>query len=307
MNGGVWMKTESMIRGKGIHIETYGDKELPALLYLHRGPGESCYDFSFHQSSRLKEHFYLIAIDQRGVCRSEAISEGEPFGFQDLIEDCEAIRNELGIEKWSVLGHSFGGFLALAYVLQYPQHINKVLFECPTFDFTLTSKGLLRKTARLFNQYNQPELKERAETLLTKELTPKDFTEIYMKLSDELGEKRMEIYTHNFDNPTDYYTAYSAEEWDRFYDRSEYHYTLLRKEGIIFTNVLDKIKQVKNPMLLMTGEHDPVTCSEHIKIFTQDAEEGEVFHFSSSGHTPHYEEADLFEKVVCEYAGARNS
>jgi proline iminopeptidase len=294
-----------MIRGKGIHVETYGDKEMPALLYLHGGPGESCYDFSFHQSSRLKNHFYLIAIDQRGVCRSEAISKGEVFGFQDLIEDCEELRKGLGIEQWSILGHSFGGFLALAYVLQYPEFIEKVLFECPTLDFTLTSKGLLRKTARLFGQYNQTELKEKTEKLITKELSPKEFTEIYMKLSDELGEKRMEIYTHNFDNPTDYYTAYTALEWDKYYDRSEFHYELLREEGVIFKNLLGKIKQVNKPMLLMTGEHDPVTCSEHIKIFKRDAQHGEVFHFSKSGHTPHYEEADLFQKVVCEYTAAK--
>ena len=108
------MKANVMtIRNKGIHVETHGSKESPALLYLHGGPGESCYDFSFHQSGRLGKHFYLVAIDQRGVCRSEAIQENEEFGFQDLVDDCEALRKELGIDKWSVLGHSFGGFLAL--------------------------------------------------------------------------------------------------------------------------------------------------------------------------------------------------
>ena len=54
--------------------------------------GESCYDFSFHQAERLKDSLYVIMIDQRGVCRSEEITEDEAFGLNDLIEDCEELK-----------------------------------------------------------------------------------------------------------------------------------------------------------------------------------------------------------------------
>ncbi|BCB03743.1 alpha/beta hydrolase [Bacillus sp. KH172YL63] len=300
------MKANIMkVRGKGIHVETYGSNLHPALLYLHGGPGESCYDFTFHQRERLADSLFLVAIDQRGVCRSEAIMEGEAFGFDDLIEDCEALKEELGIEKWSVLGHSFGGFLALAYVQKYPESIQKVIFECPTFDFALTSKGLLKKTADLFGKYDMPKLKEEALRLVEKEMSPREFTETYMKLSDELGENRMEIYTHCFDNPTDYHLMYTDEEWDRYYDRSDHHYVLLREEGFIFNSLLDSLKHIENPMLLLTGEYDPVTCAEHISCFKRDARNGEVIHFRHSGHTPHYEEADRFRDVVKDYVMER--
>ncbi|UTE75748.1 alpha/beta fold hydrolase [Rossellomorea sp. KS-H15a] len=301
------MKANMMrVRGKGLHVETYGSIENPALLYLHGGPGESCYDFSFHQGERLGKDLFVVAIDQRGVCRSEAIEEGEPFGFQDLVEDCESLRRELGIDRWSVLGHSFGGFLALAYGSKYQDSIDSLIFECPTFDFTLTSKGLLKKTAGLFGKYNQPELQDKAMSLVDKELTPKEFTEIYMSLSDELKEHRMEIYTHNFDNTTDYYSTYTDEEWDTFYDRSDYHYQLLREEGIIFSNLLEKIKAIKLPMLLLTGEYDPVTCDEHIQTFQLDAVNGKRVHFKHSGHTPHYEEANHFTEVVKRFINTNN-
>ncbi len=289
------------IRGKDIYVETYGSKENPALLYLHGGPGESCYDFSAHQPERLQDDFYLIAIDQRGVCRSALIEEDEAFGFQDLVDDCEALREALGIEKWSLIGHSVGGYLALSYVNQYPKSVERVIFECPTFDFKLTSKFLLKKTARLLNKYGKPESAKKALELIEQDLSPRDFVESYLPLSDELGEKRMEIYTYNFNNPTDYWAGYTEEEVDELYDRSEVHYNRLREEGKIFENLLPTLKKVKRPMLLMTAEHDAVTCEHHVAAFEKDAEFGEIIHFKECGHTPHYEAADRFADVVKEF------
>lgn len=42
------------IRGKKLYVETHGNPKNKPVLYLHGGPGESCYDFSFHQAERLK-------------------------------------------------------------------------------------------------------------------------------------------------------------------------------------------------------------------------------------------------------------
>lgn len=80
------------IRGKKLYVETHGNPKNKPVLYLHGGPGESCYDFSFHQAERLKDSLYVIMIDQRGVCRSEKITEDEAFGLNDLIEDCEELK-----------------------------------------------------------------------------------------------------------------------------------------------------------------------------------------------------------------------
>lgn len=121
------------IRGKKLYVETHGDPKNKPVLYLHGGPGESCYDFSFHQAERLKDSLYVIMIDQRGVCRSEEITEDEAFGLNDLIEDCEELKKVLQIKKWSIIGHSFGGYLALLYASIYPGSIKKIIFEGPTF------------------------------------------------------------------------------------------------------------------------------------------------------------------------------
>ncbi len=92
--------TYMLIRNKHLHIETYGSKNNPAILYLHGGPGESCDDFTYHQAKNLQKDFFFIALDQRGVCRSEGFAENEEFGLMYLNENpyfcrsnCSSYRN----------------------------------------------------------------------------------------------------------------------------------------------------------------------------------------------------------------------
>ena len=289
------------INGKKLYVEVNDTNAEKAILYLHGGPGESCFDFTYHQTNRLGQNFRLIAFDQRGVCRSEGIGENEPFGLGDLVEDCEELRHSLGVKKWSLIGHSFGGYLAVLYALRYPDSIEKVIFEGPTFDFTYTAKALLEKTANLFGKYKMPEHQDKCLKLSNESsCSAKELVEGYMELSDFLEEKRMQIYTHNFNNPTDY-TKYSDEQWEEFYDKSIIHYNRLREEGKIFESVLPLLKDIKLPCLLILGEHDVVTCPTQIETYKNDVQQGEIYMIENSGHTPHYEAANLFCDVVTDF------
>ncbi|PQZ54692.1 MULTISPECIES: alpha/beta fold hydrolase [Bacillus] len=287
------------IRGKKLYVETHGSPKNKPVLYLHGGPGESCYDFSFHQAERLKDSLYVIMIDQRGVCRSEEITEEESFGLSDLVEDCEELRKLLQIEKWSVIGHSFGGYLALLYASIYPNSIEKIIFEGPTFDFALTSKSLLQKTGNLLKKYGKEVAAEECFTYSSSNASSEELLEAYIRLSDELKENRMEIY-ENKEDKTDY-SLYSDEEWGEFARRSEIHFRRLKDEGEIYKSFLLKLQEVKNPMLLIVGEHDVVTCEKQIEVFNRDTRNGKYIVFEESGHTPHYEEADRFAETVIHF------
>ncbi|WP_157812029.1 alpha/beta fold hydrolase [Alteribacter populi] len=292
------------IRGKDLFVEEFGKENEHAILYLHGGPGESCFDFSQHQAERLSQHFRVIAIDQRGVCRSEAIKPEEDFGLDDLVEDCETLRNTLDIKKWSVIGHSFGGYLALHYASIHPDSIHKLIFEGATFDFAVTSRVLLTKTAQIARKYGKDDLANECIEFRNSNATPRELTEGYMRLSQGLEENRMEIYRYEWTNPTNY-SCYSDNEWEEFYDRSEIHYNLLRDEGKIFESLLPKIKNVHVPMLMLNGRHDPVACETHTSNFINDASNGQIITFDGSGHTPHYEEPELFMEEVRKFLLAK--
>lgn len=238
-------------------------------------------------------------IDQRGVCRSEVITEEEPFGLSDLIEDCEELRKVLQIEQWSVIGHSFGGYLALLYAETYPNSIEKIIFEGPTFDFALTSRALLQKTGSLLKKYGKEVAAEECLAYSSSNASSKDLLEAYIRLSNELEEKRMEIYNYKEDETDE--SLYSDEEWEVFSKRSKIHFDRLKSEEACHTSLLLNIKDVQSPMLLMVGKHDVVTCEKQIAKFNKDARNGKYIVFEESGHTPHYEEADRFAETVIHF------
>ncbi|MFK4423574.1 alpha/beta fold hydrolase [Bacillus sp. RC51] len=287
------------IRGKKLYVETHGSPKNKPVLFLHGGPGESCYDFSFHQAERLKDSLYVIMIDQRGVCRSEGITEEESFGLNDLVEDCEEIRKLLQIEKWSVIGHSFGGYLALLYASMYPNSIEKIIFEGPTFDFALTSRALLQKTGILLKKYGKELAAEECIAYSSSNASSEELLEAYIRLSDELEEKRMEIYNYKEDEIDE--SLYSDEEWEVFSNRSKIHFDRLKSEGACHTSLLSKIKDIQNPMLLIVGKYDVVTCEKQIEIFNNDASNGKYIVFGESGHSPHYEEAERFAETIMHF------
>ena len=184
------------INGKEIYVEMHGDPDAPPLLYLHGGPGSSCYDFMSFQAERLSESVYLIGMDQRGVLRSEALNDNEKLSPLDLVEDAEALRKKLGINSWSVLGHSFGGYLAVLYASRYPKSIDKLIFESPGFDFPLILRSLLSKASELLEKDGEHEAAKNTLKYVTSDEKPTVLMEKWLETGGELGARRDDLYFH---------------------------------------------------------------------------------------------------------------
>ncbi len=95
-----------------IYYELYGAEHKDTLLYLHGGPGASCLDF-VNQAKALSKKIKVISFDQLGVLRSDAIGADEDYSMEYQVEMLEEMRKSFGIERWSILGHSYGGMLAV--------------------------------------------------------------------------------------------------------------------------------------------------------------------------------------------------
>ena len=92
------------------------------LVLVSGGPGSTHHLFHPYFSMAAK-YAKVIYYDQRGVGQSDQDATGKTYSVRQAVEDLDALRKALKIEKWFVLGHSYGGFLAQCYALEHPDRV----------------------------------------------------------------------------------------------------------------------------------------------------------------------------------------
>lgn len=104
-----------------LYAEESGSIDGIPLVFLHGGPGVGC--MPDHRRFCNPEKYRIILIDQRGCGRSEPHASLENNTTQALINDLEALRETLSIERWVLMGGSWGATLALAYAQSHPEKV----------------------------------------------------------------------------------------------------------------------------------------------------------------------------------------
>lgn len=113
--------------GHELHIETAGAPGGVPAVYLHGGPGSGCQPV--HRALFDPHRHYAVLFDQRGAGRSTPHGSREANTTQHLIADMEAIRERLGIDKWLVVGGSWGATLAIAYAEAHPERVSGIVLR----------------------------------------------------------------------------------------------------------------------------------------------------------------------------------
>ena len=100
------------VAGTRVHAHVEGDADAPAVILIHGASGNSR-DFSFDLTGRLADRYRVIAFDRPGLGHTPALhGRGEsPFEQAALLD---AAAEALGVERAVVVGHSFGGSVAMA-------------------------------------------------------------------------------------------------------------------------------------------------------------------------------------------------
>jgi len=92
------------------------------LVLINGGPGGTHHGFHPY-FSKINNIFRIIYYDQRGTGKSSFDVTGKTYTVKQAVEDLENLRKALKIEKWAILGWSYGGLLAQCYALTYPEHV----------------------------------------------------------------------------------------------------------------------------------------------------------------------------------------
>ena len=110
-----------------LYFEECGTPSGKPVVFLHGGPGagSNAAVRRFFDPSRYR----IVVFDQRGAGRSRPHASLEANTTWDLVADIEALRTELGIDRWQVFGGSWGSTLALAYAQTHPDRVTELVLR----------------------------------------------------------------------------------------------------------------------------------------------------------------------------------
>ena len=274
--------TMMSIRDVSLNVEVMGHGH--PLMLMHGGPGLD--HWSLRPLLQLADRFTLVFYDHRCNGRSTG-APVESMTWDNLTADAEALRQELGFEQWAVLGHSFGGHVALEYALRYPQGLSHLVLLDTGGDSHWSQQNASDLMAK---RGYTPKKVELVRRWFNGEFTPQEFFPMAMRIGG--------AYYHG---PFLWAMAKAMIHggW-----RSQ-----PRPETLIFAGrqlikgwtVMDRLDEIKVPTLVMAGREDfvfPPECQEELAAGIPGARLRIIEH---AGHEPHEEQTSGVMEVVREF------
>jgi pimeloyl-ACP methyl ester carboxylesterase len=259
------MTKEILYQGKKIFYRSTGTGK-PVMLVHGFGEDGNVWD---KQVEFLKDKCYLIVPDLPGSGRSEMIDD---MSMEGMAEVLHSIIHEENIDKWAVVGHSMGGYITLALVETYWNHVNAFgLFHSSAFADTEEKKEIRKKGIEFIKKNGAFEFLKTATPNLfspnSKSQIPNSINQFIETLKDFSPDSLVVYYNAMMKRP----------------DR---------------TSVL---KNSKNPILFVAGEHDNAIPLNDILKQCHLPEKSYFHVLKKSGHMGMMEEPENANRILEEF------
>ncbi len=134
--------------GVSLHATYFGDPDAEeALIVLHGGPG-MCSHYLASLAELAGEHLQVVTFDERGCCRSSTPVNG--YALERYWNDLDAVRATITADSIHLLGHSWGGLVAMTYAASRPGEVTSIILMGsgpPSYDAMMA--GAAHKALRL--------------------------------------------------------------------------------------------------------------------------------------------------------------
>ncbi|MFJ7980664.1 2-succinyl-6-hydroxy-2,4-cyclohexadiene-1-carboxylate synthase [Lysinibacillus xylanilyticus] len=115
-----------MIRGLETYVEIWNEEAEQTLVALHGFTGSTA---TWGNLAKALPSVRVIAIDLIGHGHTAIPQQISRFSMQAQIQDLEEVFCQLQLKKFTLLGYSMGGRIALSYAISYPERIEKLILE----------------------------------------------------------------------------------------------------------------------------------------------------------------------------------
>lgn len=272
--------------GARLWYETEGRGE--PLVLISGGPGASHNYFhpSFSQLSDVAQVIYFDAFGRGKSARAEAKRE---YTFARDIADLEAFRKVRGFEQINLLGHSYGGMVAQAYAIQYPQHVKRLILADTFFSGEMWQANNDSCNQILRNQCPEVWAKVMALRRQGHHSSSKEHQDAYQL---PIGM----VYYHDaskaklaWDDPSnnDVYYAIAGDDAD-----------FLIGGDIAALDFRLDLKKLTMPVLVMAGRYDRVSIPRFAVEYKRYLPTAQFVMFEESGHNPFIEETRKFIDTI---------
>ncbi|UYZ57392.1 proline iminopeptidase-family hydrolase [Hymenobacter latericus] len=127
------------------------------LLVLHGGPGNTHEYFENFPEHLAQEGVELYYYDQLNSYHSDKTPDKDVWRIARFVEEVEQVRQALGLDSFYLLGHSWGGMLALEYASKYPQHIKGLITSNIGYKATVFNKHRYSQYADIIRRHSAKE------------------------------------------------------------------------------------------------------------------------------------------------------
>jgi proline iminopeptidase len=278
--------TKMSIRGISLNAKVIGNGY--PLVLMHGGPGADLYTLMAFKP--LAKQYTLVFYDHRCNGRSTG-AEVTSMTMENLTADADALRQALGFEKWAVLGHSFGGNVALEYALRYPDNLSHLLLINSGGDYRWARERGPKLLAK--RGYSQ-DIVETAQRFFNGNIEPEEMFPSLMKMSKAYDP---------------YMTLLQA-----FPMMISGLPTKLQPQALIYGNsqvlknwtVMSRLGEIKVPTLILAGREDFLYPPEHQEQLAAAIPNACLVLIDRAGHNPHDEQPKQTLAAVRDFLAAVN-
>jgi proline iminopeptidase len=243
----------------------------------------------------LAKHHRLVFVDERGSGRSERLIDVKGYTLEALACDADAVRRALGLNTIDVMGHSFGGILAQAYVIKYPQTVRRLILAG-----TGSSASRINADFKLIKDSLDPALRAKIDALEKKGIIGADGAQLpeYRKLADE-AEESYEYAGRlpSWDEPGD------SVGWDVLNEmwgsRSDFHID----GNMVGFDFVPELRKLNTPTLIILGDHDLVSTTTAQETHAA-IPRSKLIIVAHSGHMSFVDQTDAFLRDVSAFLDA---
>ncbi|CAM5761424.1 Proline iminopeptidase [Labrys miyagiensis] len=255
------------------------------LLVLHGGPGVPC-NYVLDAHLRYAEQGYrVVSWDQLGCGESDRPDDPALWTVARYVEEVETVRAAYDARQVIVLGHSWGGTLALEYCLAYPQHVSAFVAVTIAFDQPLLQLGYISKKMELGA--------ETMRMIARREIDgTKDHPE-YRSAMTILNYRHMCRMEEWPDPVVQSLANIGHGPWWTMFGPQSYNCTGTLRDY----NRNNDLHRLRLPVLMLAGEHDYI-LPELVSASAQLIPGAKCVVFRNCGHMPFWEDPTTYHRTL---------